>query len=311
MTFDEFREEWFDSSPMIRTHTSGSTGTPKPVRLLKSDMELSARATCSRFGITSSSVLAIPLGMDYIAGKMMAVRSFVSGARLVVLPPSRRPLDGYDGPTIDLLAIVPSQIDGLLDGYVAGSVRNVIVGGAPMSARQEQRLLEAGLNVYATYGMTETCSHVALRSGGSDEYQAMPGVTFDVDADGCLIVDTGGMSVGRVITRDVVTLISPTRFRWEGRADNCINSGGVKIFPEAVERMLSDVMSGRGFYITSRQSREWGEEVVMVVTDGRPLSPEEQTAVDAVLPRYSRPKAVIYDEAPELTRSGKLKRRRF
>lgn len=311
MTFDEFREEWFDFSPVIRTHTSGSTGTPKPVKLLKSDMELSARATCSRFGITSSSVLAIPLGMDYIAGKMMAVRSFVSGARLVVLPPSRRPLDGYDGPTIDLLAIVPSQIDGLLDGYVAGSVRNVIVGGAPMSARQEHRLLEAGLNVYATYGMTETCSHVALRSGGSDEYQAMPGVKFDVDADGCLIVDTGGMSVGRVITRDVVTLISPTRFRWEGRADNCVNSGGVKIFPEAVERMLSDVMSGRGFYITSRQSREWGEEVVMVVTDGRPLSPEEQTAVDAVLPRYSRPKAVIYDEAPELTRSGKLKRRRF
>ena len=311
MTFDEFREEWFDPSPVICAHTSGSTGTPKPVTLLKSDMELSARATCSRFGITSSSVLAIPLGMDYIAGKMMAVRSFVSGARLVVLPPSRRPFSGYSGEPVDLLAIVPSQIDGLLDGYVAGSVRNVIVGGAPMSAEQEKRLMDAGINVYATYGMTETCSHVALRRGGTDEYEAMPGVTFDIDADGCLIVDTGGMSVGRVATRDIVPLISPPRFRWVGRADNCINSGGVKIFPETVERLLSEVMSGRDFYITSRESREWGQEVVMVVTDGLRLTPEQRAAVDAALPRYSRPKDIIYDEAPERTRSGKLKRRRF
>lgn len=311
MTFEEFRREWFDSSTVICANTSGSTGIPKPVKLLKSDMELSARATCRRFGINASSLLAIPLGMDYIAGKMMAVRSFVSGARLVVLPPSRRPLDGYSGDTIDLLAIVPSQIDGLLDGDRVSCVRNVIVGGAPMSADQERRLLNAGLNVFATYGMTETCSHVALRPGGTDVYQAMSGITFDVDGDGCLIIDTGEMSVGRIVTRDIVTLLSPTQFRWIGRADNCINSGGVKIFPETVERQLSAVIPDRVFYITSRASSEWGQEVVMVITDDHPFTPDERAAIDAALPRYSRPKAIIYDNAPELTRSGKLRRRRF
>lgn len=311
MTIEEFTSQWTDGRDFIEAHTSGSTGAPKPVRLLKSDMEISAKATCSRFGIDSSSTLVIPLSMDYIAGKMMAVRSFVSGARLVTLPPSRHPLEKYQGGHIDLLAIVPSQIDGLLSAIDHISVGNVIIGGAPMTHAQEQRLAEAGVNAFATYGMTETCSHVALRPVTQPCYEAMPRMRFSTTADDCLIIDTGKMSVGRISTRDVVELHSPTSFRWLGRADNCINSGGVKLFPELIEERLATVMSGRQFYITSRRSEEWGSEAVMVILDDTAADDELKAAIEQALPPYWRPKCYLNDPEPQFTSSGKLIRKRF
>ena len=90
MALRGFLEEWHSDSLYIEAHTSGSTGRPKAIRLLKTDMRQSALATNKFFGIDSSSVLATPLSMDYIAGKMMAVRADVAGCRLIELPVSSR-----------------------------------------------------------------------------------------------------------------------------------------------------------------------------------------------------------------------------
>ena len=64
-----FLDEWFAPSDFVWGHTSGSTGTPKPVRLLKRDMEASARLTNDFFDITCRSVMLLCLSPDYIAGK--------------------------------------------------------------------------------------------------------------------------------------------------------------------------------------------------------------------------------------------------
>ncbi|MDE6581548.1 MAG: AMP-binding protein [Duncaniella sp.] len=312
MTLAEFSRQWTDSSPYIEAHTSGSTGEPKVIRLLKTDMELSARATCRRFGIDSGSLLATPLSAEYIAGKMMAVRQAVSGARLVELPRSREPLSGYKGEPIDLLAIVPAQIQDLLDALKRGVViRNVIVGGAPVSPADEALLADCGAAVFATYGMTETCSHIALRPMGCDVYTTMPGMSVSVNPDGCLRIDTGAMSVGVLDTRDVCEVLSPVEFRWLGRMDNVINSGGIKLHPEEIERRLAEVMEGRVFYITKRASTLWGEEAVMVVAGDEELPVELSDRIRDALPGYMRPKDIICDPAPEYTATGKLKRRSF
>lgn len=311
MTFDEFRSQWFDGDDSVTAHTSGSTGAPKTIRLKKSDMKTSALATCRRFNIHSGSVLAIPLSADYIAGKMMAVRSFVSGARLEELHPSRRPLDGYAGADIDLLAIVPSQIEGVLTASTSATIHNIIIGGAPISDGQESALIAAGVNAFATYGMTETCSHVALRRVGEQFYESMPGITFDTDSGGCLVINVPEMTVGQVVTRDEVELLSPEKFRWLGRADNAINSGGVKLHPELIEKELTPIMADRQFYITSRQSDTWGEEVVMIVLDDLPVSTELRQSIADVLPKYSQPKDYINDPYPQHTSSGKLRRRKL
>ena len=84
----DFIREWESDCDYIVAHTSGSTGDPKAIRLPKSDMRVSARATNRRFGIDSSSVIAAPLSTDYIAGKMMCVRAIEAGCRLIDMPVS-------------------------------------------------------------------------------------------------------------------------------------------------------------------------------------------------------------------------------
>ncbi len=311
MTADDFRRQCADGNDWVEAHTSGSTGEPKLIRMLKSDMIISARATCRRLDLGAGSVFATPLSADYIAGKMMIVRQIISGGELVELPRSRHPLRGYDGKAIDLLAIVPAQIPDLLEALDRGVViRKVIVGGGPISRADEPLLAACSAEVYATYGMTETCSHIALRRAGQELYTTMPEITVSENEHGCLRIDTGRMSVGVTDTRDIAEVVTPTTFRWVGRIDNVIISGGLKLYPEEIERRLDGVMAGREFYITKRASSLWGEEAVMIITDGKGVDDDLRLAVSAALPGPMRPKDIIEDNAPEYTASGKLKRRR-
>lgn len=299
-----FLDEWHNDKDYVVAHTSGSTGTPKEIHLLKSDMRRSAKATCRIFGITDTSRLVLPLSTDYIAGKMMAVRAIVSGAELIVERPSSHPLAENYG-KVDLTAIVPSQVSGLLES--PSDIRQVIVGGGQISAESEQRLTASTIEAYATYGMTETCSHVALRKISDEEFTAIDGITFALDNRGCLTIQAPEFSFREIVTNDVAQLHDARHFTWIGRADNVINSGGVKLHPEAIERKLSAIIT-RPFYIAGRPSERWGEEAVLYV---------ESTDIDkndiiekarSVLDRYSVPKEVIC--VPEFLRtySGKIKR---
>lgn len=309
-----FTDEFLSDTPYVTAHTSGSTGTPKEIQLLKADMRASAEATCRYFGLTKTSRLVCPLSPTYIAGKMMVVRALVSGARLEMLRPASSPLEhwsgGYD---IDLLPVVPAQVEPLLASPHLPRVRNLLIGGAAPSPSLEKRLTEAGVTARVSYGMTETCSHVALRPAGSDIYDTLPDITVDTDNRGCLIIDIPAMSIGRIVTNDIAEVVSPTRFRWLGRFDNVINSGGIKIHPEEDERLLAPYFGiAGGFYITSRTSARWGQEAVLVIVADTGMSDEQiMDTCRRVLPRHHAPKAVIHDPSPEFTSSGKLVRRRF
>lgn len=309
---EAFMAEWRNGCDYVVAHTSGSTGRPKEIRLLKSDMLVSAKATNEFFGIGVDSLLVLPLSPDYIAGKMLLVRAAVAGAKVRVENPSREPLSGYFPPTaIDLVPIVPAQIDGLLSSKSLPMIKNVIVGGAPMSAEDERKLVESGVNAYATFGMTETCSHVALRRVGETQYVALSGFRFSTDDRQCLVVESDRMSFGCLVTNDVVELIDESRFVWVGRFDNVIITGALKVFPEDVESRLKSV-AGIEFYISSRRSAEWGEEVVLVVADrdvgaGRRL----MERCHSLLRPHERPKAIVTLPELERTSTGKLRRKRF
>lgn len=334
---ERFMEEWGSSCPHVVAHTSGSTGTPKEIRLPKSDMIHSARATNRAFGINADSLLVCSLSASYIAGKMMIVRAIEAGCRLVMEKPSNHPLrDDYG--EINLLPAVPAQIPGLLDSQYVHHVKNVIIGGAPISARQEQLICAtAPFRAFATYGMTETCSHVALRRLGTPEFTAMPGVSFNIDARGCLaILSDGGYSFGCLQTNDVVDLLDAHTFIWRGRADNVVISGGLKLFPEDIEKIVSASISLPPFFITGRPSDKWGQELVMVIerpdsatnSNGVPkaieskdirenpgtvfenLTSESLMAIlRKILPSVKRPKEIIFVSQIPRTSSGKLIRR--
>ncbi len=303
-----FLERWNDRKQYIEAHTSGSTGKPKTIRLLKSDMIASAESTCRFFGLNSGSTLVCPLSADYIAGKMMIVRALVSGSTLYMEHPSSRPLPDKDYGHIDLLPVVPAQLDGLLAVEHDYEIRNVIIGGAPLSHEAELRLYEAGFKSYSTYGMTETCSHVALRHISTDsdnEYIALPGYRFSADDRSCLIIHSSLQSFTELRTNDVVELIDEKRFRWLGRHDNVIITGGLKVHPEILERKISSLI-GQVFYISSGPDEKWGQHIILHIEGDACDTEDLMSLLRKKLKSHELPREIIFSKKFDRTSSGKI-----
>lgn len=309
-TLSDFTAEWRNASPFITAHTSGSTGTPKEIRLLKDDMRRSARATNSFFGIASSSVLASPLSFDYIAGKMMAVRAFEARCRLIVLPVSNSIVLPPEIPEVDLLPVVPSQIWSLLSNDYASRVKNVLIGGAAPSAEQCRQLCLHGYNTFISYGMTETCSHVALSRADDPTrtFRGMPGIGFSTDADGRLAIIAPEFSFRRLQTNDVVDLIDSHTFRWRGRADGVINSGGLKLFPEELEALYAPVIGERSFYVCAAPHPVWGQSVALVIEGDADTGVIASALRDAVADTRRLPKSIVCVRNLPRTSTGKIRR---
>ena len=309
--FSEFIEEWFSSENYILAHTSGSTGVPKPIYLDKKDACHSARMTNEFFNINEQSRMLLCLSPNYIAGKMMIVRALLANAEIVEETPSNQPLKDYAGAPFDFAAVVPSQALWLVQNpSVLAKIKTMIVGGGVVSDDLRKRIAESTVEAYSTYGMTETCSHVAL-SKIDDQlqpYSAMNGISFKQDNRGCLVINATHFTQKQFVTNDIVDLISPQEFVWRGRFDNVINSGGIKIFPEEEERLLNGIFDCR-YYITSETSEKWGESVVLVLEKAELTDSEKEHILYIIkdkLPKYSIPKRIVCINKFKETRSGKV-----
>lgn len=312
----DFLEEWLNEKSYVIGHTSGSTGEPKEIRLNKEDMRASARITNEFLGIDSHSVLFICLSVSYIAGKMMVVRALEAGAELFLGEVVSRPLRERPGMKIDLAAMVPMQVEECLkypeEKLVLAEIRQLLVGGAPVSPELERGLKDIPTACYATYGMTETVSHVALRRMNEEEnYFALGKVTFSTDKRGCLIIRTPHLLAGEFITNDLVELIDERHFKWLGRYDNVINSGGVKFFPEMIEAKIAACISRR-YFITARPDERLGQRIVLVL-EGKPQEEVEKMQLfhelRLRLTPYEMPKEILYLPYFFETTSGKMIRR--
>ncbi len=307
MTIDDFRREWFDSKDYIVCHTSGSTGNPKEIKLSKADMRKSAQATIEFFGLDDNLRYVCPISLDYIGGKMMAVRSFVGKGILDVISPSNT--FSFEG-TADLLAVVPSQIPNIIECFNKDQIRHLIIGGAPLSQENRLKLAKTGIDSWLTYGMTETASHVALaRVSEVTEpvFTALPGIYFSLDHRGCLVIERHGYEQERIITNDLVDLFTPTSFAWLGRADNVINSGGIKVIPERIEEKIIEFFPDLEGHIVirSKGDEKWGSVPELVID----LDYETDSVIKCLLsvidPRIC-PKTVVKVEKIERTPNGKI-----
>lgn len=302
---EDFRREWRSVNPYILAHTSGSTGKPKTIRLAKSDMAVSARATLAHFGINRESRIAAALSPEYIAGKMMIVRGELAACGVVPVPVESCPDLSHVG-HLDILAIVPAQIDGVL--RQSADIANLLIGGAPMDEVQRAAVVASGICAWESYGMTETCSHVALRRVTDDldsPFIAMPGISFATDTRGCLRILSDEFSWRELVTNDCVELIDARSFRWKGRFDNVIISGGLKLHPEILEKEYAPALGGRNFYVCGRPDAKWGTAVVLVV-EGDSIEGLDKKIASVVADRRRLPKAIIYKSGLPRTPNGKI-----
>ena len=297
----EFILDWFNSNSFISVTTSGTTGAPKKIKIDKQAMVFSALATAEFFDLKATNRVLNCLSTNYIAGKMMLIRSFVLGFEMDFVKPTSNPLKN-NNKFYDFVAMVPLQVENSINELI--NVRKLIIGGSKINYNLKNKLLGLSTLVFETYGMTETITHIAARKISDSYFSVLPNVTISKDKRNCLIIDTPRISASSITTNDVVNIISNSEFELLGRIDNVINSGGVKLFPEQIELKLAHKIQTR-FFVTGIPDDQFGEIVALIV-EGSPI-PFEDDIFNDLLP-YEKPKKIHFLSNFLETESGKIKR---
>lgn len=297
----EFLLDWFDDRSYIDMNTSGTTGAPKLIRINKDAMVQSAIATGDFFDLKPGDKVLHCLPTNYIAGKMMFVRSFILGLDMDFVAPSSHPLDHNDE-KYDFSAMVPLQAKNSIAKL--SNIKKLIIGGVKIHKSLEKELIKLPIEIYETYGMTETITHIAAKKVGVEAFTTLPNVTVSVNENQCLEIVAKNISNEKIVTNDVVKLISDTQFIWLGRFDNVINSGGIKLLPEQIEDKLSTLIQRR-YFVNGEPDDTLGEKVVLYV-EGEPMKIEEN--VFDVLDKYEKPKEIVFISKFKETATGKIMR---
>lgn len=298
MTLEDFLSEWNNDSDRVLVHTSGSTGKPKPMMVEKKRMLNSARITCDFLGLKPGDSALLCMSLDYIAGKMVVVRSIERHLHLISVSPSGHPLKDIDlkdvngkdvNGEITFAAMVPMQVYNTLqvpeERERLTHIRHLIIGGGAIDASLEKELqaLPGNIAIWSTYGMTETLSHIALRringAEASEWYQPFDSVKISQTEEGCLVIDAPLVCAETLVTNDIVEIepyiynkveknevVEKLRFRIKGRKDNVICSGGIKIQIEEVEALLKPHLE-KPFMIAKKKDEKFGEIAVLLTED--------------------------------------------
>lgn len=340
MTVNDFLQEWNSPSETLLVHTSGSTGKPKPMWVEKQRMLNSAHITCDFLGLRPGDSALLCMSLDYIAGKMMVVRSIERKLRLFSVKPSGHPLSDESLTKMvemdfDFVAMVPMQVYNTLqvpqERERLSRIKHLIIGGGAIDDALAEELHSLPGAVWSTYGMTETLSHIALRRLNGEEasewYQPFDSVGVSLNSDGCLVIDAPLVCSEPLVTNDIAEIkqqetsshssdassslktSSPhVLFRIKGRKDNVICSGGIKIQIEEVENLLRQHLDAP-FLLAKKKDEKFGEIAVLVTESG------DLEGVEAicrqVLPKYWVPRQYLHFDQLPMTETGKPKRAIF
>jgi O-succinylbenzoic acid--CoA ligase len=318
-----FIREWLSGNERFEMTTSGSTGNPKGISLTRGQMEHSARQTARKIGLQRFSKSLVCIDTKYIAGKMMLVRSFACGLGIVAVDPCANPLIKVPVDNcVEFTAFVPLQVTAILESkhpHLLNGFDKILIGGAPLGLKEVKQLERYQCACYETYGMTETVSHVALRLVNTKSkqlyFETLPGIEITTDGRGCLVISADYL-LKPVITNDLVQIHEGRKFEWLGRWDTVINTGGVKVVPEKLEKELERIFHEthfpNRFFIAASPDERLGYKVVLII-EGVQFSSETlrqsmDTLKSSVSP-FEFPKEVYYIETFVLTPNQKIDRK--
>jgi o-succinylbenzoate---CoA ligase len=318
----EFIRLWLCGENSFRQFTSGSTGSPKSIKISREQMLASATLTQQALGLRKDSTALLCIDPKFIGGKMMIVRSLMIGMRLICVEPQGNPLlfltpDQW----VNFTAFVPYQIETILGSKRPHSLDQIeiaIIGGSSIHSTTIDQLDNHKTQCYATYGMTETVSHIALRKlhghNRQQFFHILPGIHITKDERECLVIKAPYLSE-KVITNDLVALKGFDTFEIFGRWDNIINSGGIKVIPEKVEAAIKNFLDASGikmkFFVHGLSDKVLGQKVTLIVeADSRNVVAWELVLkkLSTSLTRYELPKDIAVVESFSTTESGKINR---
>ncbi|MES2387333.1 MAG: AMP-binding protein [Bacteroidota bacterium] len=321
-----FLADWQNGSRAFAFNTSGSTGTPKEIFLTRTQMQASAEGTLAALAMPAAQMALVCLDIHFIAGRMMLLRALIGGMNIILVKPSSDPVSDIPaGLQPDFAAMVPLQVQTILDSGTASeikilnSMQAVLLGGAAASPKLEEEISKLETPFYHTFGMTETASHIALKAMNgalkSEFYKVLPGVNISTDSRGCLTVEGPQAGTEPIITNDVVEITAPGKFRWLGRADNIINTGGLKVQAEKVEAEIQAAFKAEGVtaevFVCAMPHHRFGQQVTAIAEGVQPSDETGEYIVARlreVLKREEMPKQWVWLRTFVRTATGKTDR---
>ncbi|RLD90680.1 MAG: O-succinylbenzoic acid--CoA ligase [Bacteroidetes bacterium] len=303
--------DWLSESKTIKVTTSGSTGKPKTLLLYKEYVKRSAEATNLFFDLKKGDKALLCLPVKYIAGKLMIVRALEGKYNLFCVEPSLTPL--FDETFINFSAMTPAQVSSLLSEeqgrLLLDKIDKLIIGGDRIPTPLEKKLQTINTKVWHTYGMTETITHIALRKVNGYEASSwfipMEHVSLSRQ-NRQMVIDAPAIGVHQMLTNDVVELNQDGSFIVLGRKDNVVISGGIKLFPEAIENKLEEVCK-KPFYFLGVSDNVLGCKLVMYVESDEPIDVDGlKKTISMLLDKYEMPKDIIVKKHFKKTISNKI-----
>ncbi len=302
----------------ISIFTSGSTGVSRQIVHTKQAIFNSAQMTCNALGLEQGNAALLSLPANKVGGMMMIARSFISKMNLCCIKPTSNPFNEIRSDLkIDFVAFTPMQFYAVMNDVdafkKASGISKIILGGQEVDSKLAQRIRDMQNEVYLTFGMTETISHIALKrlNGKSPDnyFTLLPDVKISIDERSCMIVDAPKLGCNHLATNDIISIVAGNKFEWLGRWDNVINSGGVKIYPEEIEHLLQPYISNP-FFIAGLPDNKLGQKVVMII-EAEKISDAQNTEflnAFAYLEKIKRPKEIWFAKTFVRTENGKIKR---
>ncbi|WBX98898.1 AMP-binding protein [Chryseobacterium gambrini] len=309
-----FLNEWFSDSDTVKVQTSGSTGAPKVFDIEKSRMMNSAEMTCDFFGLQEGDTALICLPVEYISGKMMVVRSMMRKLKLIVTDPSVKPVETLDR-KIDFCAMTPLQVENSLDKLYL--IKNLIIGGAAVSEDLKKKMQEtlkksdSETYIFETYGMSETLSHIGLKQilPESEEYfTVFENVEISLDERNCLRIYAPKLTPDILQTNDLVEIKNKKQFKFLGRIDNVINSGGAKIFPEQLEALVKKEIPNEVVFL-GIDDVSLGQKLIAVIEGEKSDDLIKKIREIQFEKSFHKPKEIVFVEKIPRTPNGKVSRK--
>ncbi|RQO36855.1 AMP-dependent synthetase [Chryseobacterium sp. KBW03] len=306
-----FLEEWLSEKTEVNVQTSGSTGIPKIFEIEKKKMINSAVMTCNFLGLEEGNTALLCLPVEYISGKMMIVRSAERRLRLRIAEPSLKPVENLEE-EIDFCAMTPLQVENSLEKLHL--IKNLIIGGAAVSESLKNKIQQMNLStsnhIFETYGMSETLSHIALKQlvpQQEDYFTAFENVSISLDDRGCLKIFAPNVNAEELQTNDLVDIRNERQFKFLGRIDNIINSGGAKIFPETLEVLVKKELSNEAVFI-GLPDESLGQKLILVIEGGESDEVIRKISEIPFEKNFHKPKEIIFINEIPRTPNGKVNR---
>lgn len=306
-------DEWTSGNDTLTFATSGSTGTPKQIILRKQQIAASAKRSNSYFNLGEKSKVLLCIHPQHVGGKMVLIRALLGDYEVHVVPVQRNFWEFMPNLAFDFVSLVPLQIQAALSQEIRlfQAFKIILIGGSALHPNMEQTVVQSSnmdSTFYMGFGMTETISHIALRKLGQEDYTVLRDVILQVYPTETHILDK---ATGVDITcTDVLEMTSKNTFKWIGRNDFVINSGGVKIHPERIEQLLTDHILGN-YVIASLPDELFGEKVVLITEQA--LDDADRTRIEEIIRStfgaYAVPKHYLVHSIP--TNGAKIMRKQL